>query len=137
MGWRYVVAGASLLMVVLVAANLTDEAEILRTPLIIGCVSGLVLVLSVPTQMPKSESEWFKTLGSLATSGTFLYVAWLSVDDDVRSWANGQSTQAETVWWIIAAFVVFAVIAATGLAAVGWLVRSTVQELRHRKKSVS
>ena len=65
MGWRYVVAGASLLMVVLVAANLTDEAEILRTPLIIGCVSGLVLVLSVPTQMPKSESEWFKTLGSL------------------------------------------------------------------------
>jgi purine-cytosine permease-like protein len=87
--------------------------------------------------MPKSESEWFKTLGSLATSGTFLYVAWLSVDDDVRSWANGQSTQAETVWWIIAAFVVFAVIAATGLAAVGWLVRSTVQELRHRKKSVS
>ena len=112
MGWRYVAAIASLLMFGALAFRLVDEAEALRGPLMAGFVSILVLVLAMPVQKLRGESEWFRAAGSLGTSGAFMYIAWLSVDEEIKLFVKGQGTDEATSWWSIAAYGLSALIIA-------------------------
>ena len=121
-GWRYASAIASLLMFGILAARVTCEVEVLRAPLMAGFVSILVLVLAVPIQKPKGESEWFKAFGSLGTSGALMYIAWLSVEEEIELLVTGQGGDAGTFLWIIVAYFVFSFIVAGSLIRPAWLV---------------
>ena len=129
-GWRYVAAIASLLMFGILAARVIDEVETLRAPLMAGFVSILVLVLAVPIQKPKGESEWFKAAGSLGTSGAVMYIAWLSVDEEIKLLVTGNGTDAATAWWIIVGYFVFALIVAAVIVFLAWLVLSADRKPR-------
>ena len=125
MGWRYIVAIASLAVFGILAARLVDEAEPLRAPLMAGFVSILVLVLAVPVQRPRVEIEWFRAAGSLGTSGAFMYIAWLSVDEEIKALVKGQDADAATAWWIILGYCLVGLIAAYVIVFLAWLVLSS------------
>ena len=110
MGLRYVFATASLLVFVLLAFEVLGDAGALRGPLMAGFVSILVLVLAIPIQVPRGENEKFKTFGSLGTAGAFAYIAWLSVDEEIKALLKGHSADVETAWWIILGYFIVGLI---------------------------
>ena len=51
-----------------------------------------------------------------------MYIAWLSVEEEIELLVTGQGGDAGTFWWIIVAYFVFSFIVAGGLMLPAWLV---------------
>ena len=121
MGWRYVAAIASLVVFVALAVDGFGEVEALQSPLMALFASILVVVLAIPTKRPRGENEWFRALGSLGTALAFTGIAWLSVDEEVKTLVEGQGGDESTFDWIILAYGAFGLTVAGVVVFLGWL----------------
>ena len=121
-GWRWHMMLTLVIASVFIFLSLGSDAANLRVPMIVACGSGLVLLKEFPTEWPKGETEWFKTIVALVAAAILLWAAVLIADGALARWASVLGTDWSGARFIGSAFLIFSLIAAWIPIVVAWLV---------------